>query len=314
MRTIFMGTPEFALPSLNALHQSGHTLLAVVTQPDRPKGRGGHLAPPPAKVMAERFGLPVLQPAKMKDPAFLESLRVLKPEGIVVVAFGRILPPEILDLPPRGCVNLHASLLPKYRGAAPIQWAIINGEQETGVTTIRMDPGMDTGDILLHERVSILPEDTAGSLSVRMAERGADLLLRTLKGIESGEIVPVPQNPAQATLAPLLEKEAGEIDWAQPAVAIVNRIRGLSPWPGAYTFYQDERWRIWRAGMRDRTEDKADDELPGTILKAEREGISVATGQGLIEILELQPESGRRMGVRDFLAGHSVEEGVVLGA
>lgn len=308
-----MGTPEFALPSLNALHQSGHAILAVVTQPDRPKGRGGRLASPPAKVMAERFGLPVLQPAKMKDPGFLDSLRALKPDIIVVVAFGRILPPEILDLPPRGCVNLHASLLPKYRGAAPIQWAIINGEPETGVTTIRMDPGMDTGDILLHERVSILPEDTAGSLSVRMAERGADLLLRTLKGVESGEIVPVPQNSSEATMAPMLEKEAGEIDWAQPAVAIVNRIRGLSPWPGAYTFHQDARWRIWRAVMRDEPEDKAAVEPPGTILKAEREWILVATGQGLIEILELQPENGRRMGVREFLAGHSVEEGVVLG-
>jgi methionyl-tRNA formyltransferase len=268
--------------------------------------------------MAERFDLLVLQPTKMKDPGFLDSLRALKPDIIVVVAFGRILPPEILDLPPRGCINLHASLLPNYRGAAPIQWAIINGEQETGVTTIRMDPGMDTGDILLHERVSILPEDTAGSLSVRLAERGADLMLRTLKGVESGEAVPMAQDHSAATMAPMLEKESGEIDWAQPAVKIVNRIRGLSPWPGAYTFYQDERWRIWRAAIRDqtedKTEDKADGEPPGTILKAEREGISVATGQGLIEILELQPENGRRMGVRDFLAGHSVEEGVVLGA
>ncbi|MBI3812186.1 MAG: methionyl-tRNA formyltransferase [Nitrospirae bacterium] len=309
MRLIFMGTPEFALPSLNALHQSGRTILAVVTQPDRPKGRGEHLAPPPAKVMAERFGLPVLQPAKIKDPVFLDSLRALKPEMIVVVAFGRILPHEILDLPPRGCVNLHASLLPNYRGAAPIQWAIINGESETGVTTIRMDPGMDTGDILLHERVAILPEDTAGSLSGRLAEHGADLLLRTLKGIESGDVVPTAQDHSAATMAPMLEKESGEIDWAQPAVKIVNRIRGLSPWPGAYTFYQDERWRIWKAAY----EDKAADGLPGTILKTGREEISVATGWGLLEILELQPENGRRMGVRDFLAGHSVEPGVVLG-
>ncbi len=304
-----MGTPEFALPSLSALHQSGHAVLSVVTQPDRPKGRGEHLAPPLAKLMAERFDLPVLQPTKMKDPAFIESLRALKPEMMVVVAFGRILPPEILDLPPRGCVNLHASLLPKYRGAAPIQWAIINGEQETGVTTIRMDPGMDTGDILLHERVSILPEDTAGSLSVRMAERGADLLLRTLKGIESGEIVPAPQNSSEATMAPLLEKEAGEMDWAQPAVAIVNRIRGLSPWPGAYTFYRDERWRIWKGALIDKTSE----EMPGTILHGGRESLPVATGRGLLQILEIQPENGRRMGIREFLAGHSVEAGVVLG-
>jgi len=309
MKLIFMGTPEFALPCLNALHQSGHTILAVVTQPDRPKGRGERLAPPPAKQMAERFGLPVLQPTKMKDPAFLDRLRALQPEMIVVVAFGRILPPEILDLPPRGCINLHASLLPKYRGAAPIQWAIINGETETGVTTIRMDPGMDTGDILLLERVSILPEDTAGSLSIRLAERGADLLLRTLKGIESGDVVPKAQDHSAATMAPMLEKESGEIDWVQPAVKIANRVRGLSPWPGAYTFYQDERWRIWKAVPKD----KAVQGPPGAILETGGEGISVATGEGLLTILELQPENGRRMGVREFLAGHSVEQGVVLG-
>jgi methionyl-tRNA formyltransferase len=309
MRLIFMGTPEFALPSLNALHQSGHAVLAVVCQPDRPKGRGGRLTPPPVKGMAERFGLPVLQPDKMKDPAFLEGLRALRPEAIVVVAFGRILPPVILDLPPHGCINLHASLLPKYRGAAPIQWAIINGEQETGVTTMRLDPGMDTGDILLQERMPILPEDTAGSLSARLAERGADLMIRTLKGLESGEIIPVPQDHAQATLAPILEKEAGEIDWTRPAVHILNRIRGLSPWPGAYTFYQDERWSLWKADLGDPTAGGP----PGTILKTGREGISVATGEGLIEILELQPANRRRMSVREFLAGHSVEPGVVLG-
>jgi methionyl-tRNA formyltransferase len=313
MRLIFMGTPEFALPTLNALLHSGHAMAAVVTQPDRPKGRGGHLAPPPAKVMAERFGLPVLQPLKIKDPAFHETLRALKPDLIVVVAFGRILPPGILDLPPRGCINLHASLLPKYRGAAPIQWAIINGEQETGVTTIRMDPGMDTGDMLLQERESILPEDTAGTLSLRLAERGADLLLRTLKGIESGEIIPVPQNHSEATLAPILEKEAGEIDWTHPAIHIVNRIRGLSPWPGAHTYYQDERWRIWKGTPITEAGDDTPDGPPGTILTAGREGLRVSTGRGVMEILELQPENGRRMTVQQFLAGHSVESGVVLG-
>jgi len=309
MRLIFMGTPEFALPSLNALHHSGHAILAVVCQPDRPKGRGGRLTPPPVKGMAERFELPILQPDKMKDLAFLEGLRALKPEVIVVVAFGRILPPAILDLPPHGCINLHASLLPKYRGAAPIQWAIINGEQETGVTTMRLDPGMDTGDILLQERMPILPEDTAGSLSVRLAERGADLMIRTLKGLESGEIIPVPQDNTQATLAPILDKEAGEIDWTRPAVHILNRIRGLSPWPGAYTFYQDERWSLWKADLGDPTAGGP----PGTIQKTGREGISVATGQGLLEILELQPANRRRMSVREFLAGHTVKPGTVLG-
>jgi len=309
MRLIFMGTPEFALPSLNALHHSGHAILAVVCQPDRPKGRGGRLTPPPVKGMAERFELPILQPDKMKDLAFLEGLRALKPEVIVVVAFGRILPPAILDLPPHGCINLHASLLPKYRGAAPIQWAIINGEQETGVTTMRLDPGMDTGDILLQERMPILPEDTAGSLSVRLAERGADLMIRTLNGLESGEIIPVPQDHAQATLAPILEKEAGKIDWTQPAAHILNRIRGLSPWPGAYTLYQNQRWSLWKADLGDPTAGGP----PGTIQKTGREGISVATGQGLLEILELQPANRRRMSVREFLAGHTVKPGTVLG-
>ena len=309
MQLIFMGTPEFALPSLNALHQSGHTILAVVTQPDRPKGRGERLTPPPAKVMAERFGLPVLQPTKIKDPALIESLRALKPDIITVVAFGRILPPVILDLPPRGCINLHASLLPKYRGAAPIQWAIINGEPETGVTTIRMDPGMDTGDILLQERVSILPEDTAGSLSMRLAERGADLMLRTLHRMESGGIVPIPQDHTRASLAPILEKEAGEIDWTQPAVRILNRIRGLSPWPGAYTFYEDKRWRVWRAALAGGMAKGK----PGTIVQVDREGVAIATGQGLLNLLEIQPANGRRMTVREFLAGHPVEPGVVLG-
>jgi methionyl-tRNA formyltransferase len=304
-----MGTPEFALPSLNALHHSEHTLLAVVTQPDRPKGRGGHLAPPPAKLMAERFGLSVLQPTKMKDPAFLESLRALKPDLIVVVAFGRILPPEVLDLPVRGCVNVHASLLPRYRGAAPIQWAIINGDSESGVTTMRMDPGMDTGDILLTEKETILPEDTAGSLSARLAERGADLLLQTLKGIENGEIIPVPQDHSQATLAPLLEKEAGEIDWADPAIGIHNRIRGLSPWPGAYTYYNDERWRIWKTAVIDQSAEKP----PGTIVTVDPEGLRVATGKGTLEILELQPANRRRMTAPEFLAGHSIEPGSVLG-
>lgn len=309
MRVIFLGTPEFALPSLEILHQSGHAILSVVTRPDRPKGRGGKLTPPPVKVMAQRMQLMVLQPAKIKDPSFIDGLRALKPDIIVVVAFGQILPPAILDLPLYGCINLHASLLPQYRGAAPIQWAIINGDEETGVTTIRMDPGMDTGDLLLRERVSILPTDTAGSLSTRLAERGADLMLRTLQGIESGKIVPVPQDHAQATLAPLLEKEAGEINWAQPAINILNRIRGLDPWPGAYTFYGQERWRIWKA-MRG---GEAARGVPGKVVKISRQGISIATGKGLLDLLEVQPANGRRMTVQEFLSGHSVEEGNVLG-
>lgn len=304
-----MGTPEFALLSLKALHRAGHAISAVVSQPDRPKGRGGRLTPPPAKTLAHELGIPVLQPDKIKDPAFINSLRELQPEIITVVAFGRILPPGILDLPPRGCINLHASLLPRYRGAAPIQWSLINGEQETGVTTIRMDPGMDTGDILLQERISIRPEDTAGSLSVRLAEQGAELLVKTLRGIESGEVSPNPQDHSKATLAPLLGKEAGEIDWTQPADRILNGIRGLDPWPGAYTFSGKDRWRVWKA----RKEDQATDLKPGTLIKVEPDGILVSTGQHCLKILEIQPANGRRMSVGEFLAGHALEPRAVLG-
>ncbi len=308
MRLVFMGTPEFALPSLKAVSQSSHTLLAVVTQPDRSRGRGGRLAEPPAKIMAGQLGLPVLQPEKIKDPVFLEALWDLRPDAIAVAAFGRILPPVVLEIPPRGCINLHASLLPKYRGAAPIQWAIIRGENETGLTTIRMDAGMDTGDILLQERLPILPEDTAGSLSIRMAVRGADLLIRTLDGIESGGIVPSPQNSSEASLAPVLEKEAGEIDWSRGGMEIANRIRGLDPWPGSYTYYEAERWKIWKV----RPAPDSSREAPGTIVGIAPEGIAVATGREILTLLELQPASGRRMSVRQFLAGHPVKIGRCL--
>ena len=304
-----MGTPDFALPSLRALREAGHDVAAVVCQPDRPKGRGGKPAPPPVKVLAESWGLPVIQPEKMKDPSFLDRLRAYHPDLISVVAFGRILPPSILNLPSRGCVNVHASLLPKYRGAGPIAWAIINGESETGVTTMQMDPGMDTGDMLLQERIPILPEDTAGTLAVRLSELGARLLIRTLEGLAAGTVSPTPQDHSRATPAPILEKEAGELDWSQPASALVNRVRGLDPWPGAYTFYEDERWRICRAAAVE----NGDSAKPGTVLKADRDAISVATGEGVFQILELQPANGRRMPVRDFLGGHSVSEGRVLG-
>src|SRR6476661_2925519 len=244
MRIIFMGTPAFAVPSLEALLQSEDTVVGVVTQPDKPKGRGQTMATSPIKQLAEKAGVPILQPLKMKDPAFLDALHAWQPDLIAVTAFGRILPPIILDLPPKGCVNVHGSLLPKYRGAGPIQWAIINGENETGITTMLMDAGMDTGAMLLQERVRIDSEDTAGTLSEKLAKVGGSLLLETIRQLKAGTLTPRPQDDSQATMAPLLDKEMGQIDWSFAAIEIANRVRGLSPWPGAFTHINHERWTI----------------------------------------------------------------------
>ncbi len=306
-----MGTPEFAVPSLEALLRSEETLVGVVTQPDRPKGRGQTLVPSPVKQLCLRVGVPLLQPVKMKDPAFLEQLQAWQPDLIAVAAFGRILPKVVLDLPPWGCVNVHASLLPKYRGAGPIQWAIINGERETGITTILMDEGMDTGAILLQETVAIASEDTAGTLSVRLAEVGARLLLETIHRLKVGTVTPRPQDHSQATLAPMLKKEDGFIDWSLSAVQIANRVRGLSPWPGAYTYAGDERWILWRAAAADGPTDSA---APGTVTAVRKDALLVATGKGLLMITELQPANSRRMGVAQYLAGHPLAPGLRLGS
>ncbi len=311
MRIVFMGTPDFAVPSLEALLKSGETVVGVVTQPDRPKGRGRALTPSPVKLVCQREGLAVLQPLKMKDPAFLQALKEWHPDVIAVAAFGRILPPAILSLPPKGCINVHASLLPKYRGAGPIQWAIINGEQETGVTTMLMDEGMDTGAILLQETVPIEPDDTAGTLSAKLAQVGARLLVDTLRRLKAGTLVPSPQDHAQATMAPPLKKEDGLIDWSRPAVDIANRVRGLVPWPGAYTFAGDTLWKIWKAAPRDGPTAQAP---PGTVIGLTKDAILVATGSGLLSITEIQPANSRRMTVAEFLAGHHLSPGQVLGA
>lgn len=305
-----MGTPEFAVPSLEALLRFVDQVVGVVTQPDRPKGRGGALTAPPVKLVCQQEGLPLLQPVKMKDPAFLEALRSWQPDLIAVAAFGRILPPVILQMPPQGCVNVHASLLPKYRGAGPIQWAIINGEQETGITTMLMDEGMDTGAILLQERVSIKPDETAGELSGRLAARGGRLLVETIHRLKDGTVTPRPQDHAEATMAPLLTKENGLIDWNLEAVGIANRVRGMSPWPGTYTFGGQERWTIWRASATDRPAGRA---VPGTIIEVTRDALLVATGGGVLAITELQPANGRRMTVAQYLAGHRLSPGLRLG-
>ncbi len=310
MRIVFMGTPEFAVPSLAALLTSEHSVVGVVTQPDRPKGRGHELAASPIKQLAVQHKIPILQPLKMKDPAFLDALSAWKPDLIAVTAFGRILPKVILDLPPRGCVNVHASLLPKYRGAGPIQWALIRGERETGITTMLMDEGMDTGAILLQERAAITPDDTSGTLSSKLADIGGRLLIDTLARIQNGTVTPQPQGQSQATMAPLLKKEDGLLDWTLPALDLANRVRGLSPWPGAYTYLGEDRWVVWKASVLDRLVVRV---LPGTIVDATKEGLVVATGDGVLRIMEFQPANSRRMSVAQYLTGHTLAPGLRLG-
>ena len=310
MRLVFMGTPDFASASLEALLRSNDSVVGIVTQPDRPKGRGHTLTPSPVKLLAQRAQVPLLQPLKMKDPEFLHALAGWKPDLIVVSAFGRILPPAILSLPPRGCINVHGSLLPKYRGAGPIQWAIMNGEKETGITTMLMDVGMDTGAMLLQEAIPIMPDDTAGTLSPRLAELGGRLLAETIVRLKAGTLVPQPQDSSRATLAPLLKKEDGAIDWTLPAIVLANRVRGLSPWPGAYTTVAgSDSWRIWRALALPGPVTTP----PGVIVAITREAIHVATGDGVLAVMELQPANNRRMAVSQYLAGHPIAVGLQLG-
>jgi methionyl-tRNA formyltransferase len=310
MRIVFMGTPDFASASLEALLRSDDSIVGVVTQPDRPKGRGQTLTPSPVKLLAQREQIPLLQPLKMKDPEFFHTLAGWKPDLIAVAAFGRILPPAILSLPPRGCINVHGSLLPKYRGAGPIQWAIINGETETGITTMLMDEGMDTGAMLLQEAIPITPDDTVGTLSPRLAELGGRLLVETITRLKAGALIPRPQDASQATLAPLLKKEDGLIDWAFPATVLANRVRGLSPWPGAYTTMAGgDRWTIWRALALPEPVTKP----PGIVVAVTTKAIHVATGEGVLAVTELQPANSRRMAVSQYLAGHPVVVGERLG-
>ena len=309
MRLVFMGTPDFASASLQALLRSNDSVVGIVTQPDRPKGRGQTLTPSPVKLLAQQVQIPLLQPLKMKDPEFLHALAGWKPDMIAVAAFGRILPPVILTLPPLGCINVHGSLLPKYRGAAPIQWAIINGETETGITTMLMDEGMDTGAILLQEAISITAHETSGTLAPQLAELGGKLLVETITRLKAGTLVPQPQDSSRATLAPLLKKEDGAIDWTLPAMVLANRVRGLSPWPGAYTTVGSDSWRIWRALALPGPVTTP----PGVIVAITREAINVATGDGVLAVMELQPANNRRMTVSQYLAGHPIVVGLQLG-
>lgn len=305
-RIIFMGTPDFAVPALDALHRSGHRVVHVVTQPDRPRGRGRKPTPPPVKAAALKMGLPVVQPESTRAPEFLRAVRTLAPDLLVVVAFGQILKPALLEIPRMGAINIHASLLPRYRGPAPIQWAIINGESETGVTTMFMDAGMDTGDILLTRSDPISAEDTAGILHDRLSVVGAELLIETLSGFET--IRPTPQEDAKSSYAPMLKKQDGHIQWDQSARAIDCRVRGVTPWPGAYTFLEGRRIKLFRTEPLDEPASAP----PGTVVPGFPDELRVATGRGVLSLLELQGESGRRLPVADFLRGRALPPGVVL--
>jgi len=287
---VFLGTPAFAVPSLNRVAKE---VVAVYTQPDRPRGRGQEMAMPAVKEAALRLGLPVRQPLKIRGA--VDELRDWKADLMIVVGYGQIIPQSILDIPPLGIINVHASLLPKYRGAAPIQWAIARGETKTGVTTMRINAGLDTGDMLLKWETQIGAEETAVELSDRLAVAGADLLARTLD--ELPRITPEPQNDSQATLAPILKKEDGLIDWTRPAGEIANRVRGFQPWPGCYTFSDGKKLGIWKARA-------VDGSLPAGAVDS---GFRVGCGEGLLEVIEVQPEGKKRMSAAAFLSGHRVE-------
>lgn len=298
-----MGTPEFAVPSLDILLNNGYAVPAVVTAPDKPRGRGQQVLPTPIKELALSKGLRVLQPESLKDQAFVAEIKTLEPDLIIVVAF-RILPREVFALPRLGSFNLHASLLPKYRGAAPINWAIINGEKETGVTSFFLQEKVDTGNLILQARTPIKPEDNAGTLHDRLSEIGAEIVLHTVRLIEQGKALPKPQDDVLASPAPKLFKQDCKIDWNQTAIAIHNRIRGLAPYPTAFTVHGDKTFKIYQAATRNRNSEYP----PGTIL-ATKSSLEVVTGDGVLAILELQQEGKRRMGIEEFLRGYHFDSG-----
>ncbi len=305
MRTIFFGTPQFAVPSLKRLIEAGEDLVSVVTQPDRVKGRGHRLSMPPVKEYAESRGISVLQPAGIRSLGFLDQLNALRPDMIVVVAYGRIIPPDILALPPKGCINVHASLLPKYRGAAPIQWSIVRGESRTGVTTMLMDEGLDTGDILLMRETEILPADDAATLGARLSEMGADLLIETIREIKAGSIRPTAQ-AGESSYAPVIRKEDGRIDWSLSAEEIVNLIRGMHPWPGGQSKFEGEKVTIVRSAVVDRESGGT----AGTILGIHGDELRAATGRGIVALLEVKPEGKKTMTGAAFGRGRHIREGM----
>lgn len=308
MKILFMGTPEFAVPCLKALIDNGHDVCGVVTQPDKPAGRGHKLTPPPVKVLAEESGLLVFQPESLKDFSFQSELQRLSPQMIVVVAYGKILPEYILNYPELGCINMHASLLPKYRGAGPIQWSVINGEKVTGVTSMLMEKGLDTGDMLLKCETEIGEYETAGELHDRLMVLGAKLLVETVDAAENGQLRPEKQRDEDSCYAPMISKETAKIDWKKSAREVSKLIAGMNPWPVAHTLYKGETLKIYKAIVLEGKVGK-----PGQIIKADNDGILVVCGDGLTILAdEVQFFGSKRMKVRDYLNGHSIEEGTIL--
>lgn len=308
MRIVFMGTPDFSVPTLESLIQSCHQVVGVVTQPDKPKGRGKEIQMSPVKETALRHGISVYQPVRARDEAFVEEMRALKPDVMVVIAFGQILSRELLEVPAYGCINIHASLLPAYRGAAPIQWAVINGDKETGITTMMMDVGMDTGDMLEKTVVTLDEKETGGSLFDRLSLLGGELILSTLEKLEQGTLIRTPQEHEKATYVKKIPKSLGDIDWAMDAASIERLIRGLNPWPSAYTRWNGKMLKLWEAEV-----------LPdsglgrcGEVLEADGDRLTVKTGDGVLKINSLQLEGKKRMDTAAFLRGYPVEAGSVM--
>ncbi len=319
MRIVFMGTPDFSVPALKALVEAGHQVIAVVTQPDKPKGRGKEVQMTPVKIQAMEYGIPVYQPAKVREASFVEVLKGLEADAYVVIAFGQILPKAVLELPKYGCINIHASLLPKYRGAAPIQWCVIDGERETGITTMMMDVGLDTGDMLEKAVIPIEEKETGGSLHDKLSMAGGDLILSTLKKLEEGTLVRTPQTDEGTCYAKMLTKSLGDIDWNQGAVSIERLIRGLNPWPSAYTMWNGKTIKIWAADViagREAADFLSESGVPaetgtapGTVVCSDKRGLVVCTGGGLLSIRELQMEGKKRMDTPAFLRGYPIPAG-----
>ncbi len=308
MKLVYMGTPDFAVPTLETLINSKHEVVAVVTQPDKPKGRGKEVQYTPVKKVALKYNIPVYQPVKVRDSEFVSLLRELNADAIIVAAFGQILSKEIIDMPPYGCINVHASLLPKYRGAAPIQWCVINGEKETGITAMHMDTGIDTGDMLKKVIVPIDEKETGSSLHDKLSVLGGPIILETLDELEKGTIIPEKQDDSQSCNAKMLSKTMGKIDWNLSAVVIERLIRGLNSWPSAFTSYKGKTLKIWEADVLPHQS-----ATPGEILEQTKDSLLVATGDGVLAIKEVQLEGKKRMKIDAFLRGNSVENGTILG-
>lgn len=310
MRVIFMGTPDFAVGTLEAVVRAGHEVVLAVTQPDKPKGRGKNMRFPPVKECALAHGIEVYQPRRIREPECVEYLKKYRADIIIVAAFGQILPKEILEMPEYGCVNVHASLLPKYRGAAPIQWAVINGDEFSGVTTMRMDVGLDTGDMIEKVRVPLADDETGGSLFDKLAAEGAALCVHTMEAIEKGTAVYTPQNEEQATHVSMISKEMGQIQWVKPAAELERLVRGLNPWPSAYTYLDGKTFKIWKAEV---LPPENCGKVPGSIIRVTKDAVHVQTGHGVLVLKEVQLEGKKRMPADAFLRGCHVSVDMVLG-